>query len=174
MRQAAKHSARPEDAEDALQDACVQFLAHYQGEPGVQALRWMMLVSKRRAWAIAAHHRNREVLCELSVTDAPRQPERPVIVAEADAELDPAQLSERAEQRADRLAALARLKSDERTALLLLGLGLSYAEIAARQHWTKTKVNRCLAEGREALRRAGQFPAAAPRSQTTHSPKAAA
>jgi RNA polymerase sigma factor (sigma-70 family) len=174
-RQAAKHSLRPADAEDALQDACVQFLGHYEGPPATQALRWMMLVTKRCAWAIAAPHRDREVLCELSVTDAPRQPDYPVIVAEADVELDPAQLSERADQQAERLAALARLKSDERTALVLLGLGLSYAEIAARQHWTKTKVNRCLAEGREALRRAGEYPAVAPKNHTsTHSPEAAA
>jgi RNA polymerase sigma factor (sigma-70 family) len=160
QRQAAKHSQRPADAEDALQDACVQFLGHYQGPPGTQALRWMMLVTKRCAWAIAAPHRDREVLCELSVTDAPRQPNHPVIVAEADPDLDPARLTERADQQAERLAALGRLKPDERSALLLLGLGLSYREIAERRAWTYTKVNRCLAEGRAALRQATQIPTA--------------
>ena len=152
IRQATKHSARPEDAEDALQDACVQFLDHYQGEPGVQALRWMMLVTKRCAWAIDAHYREREVLSELTVGEALRATERPAIVAEAGSGLDPARLTERAEQRAERLTALGRLKSDQRIALVLLGLGLSYREIAARNQWSYTKVNRSLAEGRSALR----------------------
>jgi DNA-directed RNA polymerase specialized sigma24 family protein len=34
-----------------------------------------------------------------------------------------------------------------------LALGYSYREIAERQGWTYTKVNRCVAEGRAALRR---------------------
>lgn len=152
QRQAAKHSIRPADAEDALQDACVQFLAHYRGEPGVQALRWMMLVTKRCAWAIGQRHRDRESLCEISPTDAPGEPDRAVLIPEADPDLDPALLTLRAEHRADRRAALGRLKPDERTALLLFGLGLSYREIAEQKHWTRTKVNRCIAEGRAALR----------------------
>ena len=43
-RQARFHSRRPEDAEDALSDACVQFLRFYDGPAGDDALRWMMLV----------------------------------------------------------------------------------------------------------------------------------
>lgn len=49
--------------------------------------------------------------------------------------------------------ALRRLKEDERRAMLLRALGLSYHEIAAETGWTRTKVNRCLAEGRSALLR---------------------
>ena len=45
------------------------------------------------------------------------------------------------------------LKPDQRTALILLGLGCSYAEIGALRGWTYTKVNRCISEGRAALRR---------------------
>lgn len=174
-RQAAKHSTRPTDAEDALQDACVQFLTHYDGPAATDALRWMMLVTKRCAWA-KGDRPDREVLSELSCTDAPGEPGCPVLIAEADAEFDPAHLIERLEHDADRLAALERLKRDERTALLLLGLGLSYAEIAAKQHWTKTKVNRCLAEGRDALRKAGSYPAVPPKSHpsTLPSPEPAA
>ena len=52
-------------------------------------------------------------------------------------------------------ARLARLKPDERTALALQAAGYSYAEIAAAKGWTYTKVNRCIAEGRAALREAG-------------------
>ena len=47
---------------------------------------------------------------------------------------------------------LAGLKADERTAIVLQAGGFSYAEIGAMRGWTYTKVNRCLAEGRAALR----------------------
>ena len=158
LRQAAKHSARPADAEDVLQDACIQFLDHYEGPPGVDALRWMMLVTKRRAWAIGSRHRKHEALPELSSTDAAGSS---VLIAVADADLDPALVAEQTERREQRFAALAQLKRDERTALALFGLGLSYREIAARKDWTYTKVNRCIAEGRVALR---QAPASRPAS----------
>jgi DNA-directed RNA polymerase specialized sigma24 family protein len=51
-------------------------------------------------------------------------------------------------------ARLRELKPDERTAIGLAAAGYSYGEIAERRGWTKTKVNRCLYEGRSALRKA--------------------
>jgi DNA-directed RNA polymerase specialized sigma24 family protein len=68
---------------------------------------------------------------------------------------DPRLIVERAEQYAAYTALLARLKPDERTALLLLALGYSYREIGELRGWTHTKVNRCLSEGRAALRESG-------------------
>ena len=111
-----------------------------------------MLVTKRCAWATASRHRDREVLCELSVTDAEGNPDQPLLTSRAEEDLDPAHLAERSEEQAERTRALARLKSDERSALLLFGAGLKYREIAERRRWTYTKVNRCIAEGRAALR----------------------
>ncbi|MGH3041376.1 MAG: RNA polymerase sigma factor [Gaiellaceae bacterium] len=64
----------------------------------------------------------------------------------------PAERVGRDEMLAERRQALAKLKPDERRALWLLGLGLSYAEICRATGWTYTKVNRCLSEGRSALR----------------------
>lgn len=58
----------------------------------------------------------------------------------------PAEAEERREQLCRQREALAALKGDERRALLLLGLGLSYAEICEACSWSYTKVNRCLAE----------------------------
>lgn len=152
MRQAIAHSRQPADAEDALQDACVQFLGHYDGPPGANALRWMMLVVKRCAWTIGSRERRRESPVELSATDAVGSEEPPTLVAVADAGLDPACLAERRERHSERRAALARLKPDERTALGLLAAGCSYREIGQLRDWTHTKINRCLAEGRAALR----------------------
>jgi DNA-directed RNA polymerase specialized sigma24 family protein len=65
---------------------------------------------------------------------------------------DPHEAAERKEQLAERRRAIAALKHDERHALWLLALGLSYAEICDATGWTHTKVNRCLSEGRAALR----------------------
>lgn len=47
--------------------------------------------------------------------------------------------------------ALRDLKPCEVTALWLQMQGLSYEEIAARQSWSRTKVNRCITEGRRAF-----------------------
>lgn len=48
--------------------------------------------------------------------------------------------------------ALSQLKPQELKALTMLAEGYSYAEIAAINSWTRTKVNRCLAEGRQSFR----------------------
>lgn len=150
-RQAARNSSRTVDAEDALQDACVQFLRHYEGSSELSAaLPWMLLVVKRCAWTIGNRRRRREASVVLSTTDVCdlEQPGLTVI----DERPGPAERAERAEHLRRCLALLSRLKPDERTAIVLLAIGYSYREIMACQGWTHTKVNRCLSEGRAALR----------------------
>ena len=66
--------------------------------------------------------------------------------------LDPAESAERSEAVAEARVALAALKANERLAIVLQAQGYSYAEICELCGWTYTKVNRCLAEGRERLR----------------------
>jgi RNA polymerase sigma factor (sigma-70 family) len=148
LRQASKNSARGADAEDALQDACLRFLANYDGAPGTDALRWMMFVTKRCAWAIGARRSEHESSRQLDSGD----PHGSGALARADSNLDPALIVERSQRNEQRLAALAELKHDQRTALILFGLGFSYNEIADRKSWSYTKVNRCIREGRAALR----------------------
>ena len=150
-RQAAKNSSCSADAEDALQDACVQFLRSYSGPAELSAaLPWLLLAVKHSAWKLGARRRRCEALVALSPTDAPVG-ERPALTA-LDERPGPAERAERSEHLAERRSALAQLKPDERTALLLFALGFSYREIMARQGWTHTKVNRCLSEGRARLR----------------------
>jgi RNA polymerase sigma factor (sigma-70 family) len=150
-RQAAKHSQRPVDAEDALHDAYALFLQRFHGR--LPALPYLMTTIKHSAWAIS---RRPDRSREYSAYDA----------VGSDSEFDPWELipdpsnepqtqAERHEELERRRAAILALKPDERRALLLLGAGLSYREIAELNDWTLTKVNRCLAEGRAALRRAG-------------------
>lgn len=154
QRQAIRHSKRPEAAEEALQDACVQFLARFEGTSLEHALPWMLLTTKRCAWAIAEAERRApaELLAPTDCSDRSEQrwtvrDERPETAARAERRIEHAETVRRFE----------RLKPDERTALILLGLGCSYREISELRGWTYTKVNRCIAEGRAALRRGKQL-----------------
>jgi RNA polymerase sigma factor (sigma-70 family) len=144
MRQARSHSRRPEDADDALGDACVQFLRSYDGPAGEDALRWMLLVIKRCAWAIGRKSQARETRHGGAEYEA--------TVANVDAP-GPAELVERAEETAQMVELIENLKPDERTALILLGLGCSRAEIRELRGWSAAKVHRCIVEGREQVRR---------------------
>jgi RNA polymerase sigma factor (sigma-70 family) len=139
LAQARRHSSRSEDAEDALGDASVQFLRHYSGPPGDEALHWMLTVVKRSAWQIARRRRNREA-------------EDVTANLEAAGGADPAELAERSEEATEIAAAITALKPDERAALLLRGLGLSHGEIAELRAWSLTKVRRLLREGRAKVR----------------------
>jgi RNA polymerase sigma factor (sigma-70 family) len=147
LRQARRNSNRTVDAEDALATACVQFLRFYDGQAGVNALRWMMLVVKRCAWQLSGQ--------ESKTLPVPFEADEPVavVLAERHENADPADLVERRAEVSEVAALMAQLKPAERDALVLLGLGYSYKEIAEIQGWTLTKVNRCLTEGRAALRR---------------------
>lgn len=148
--QATKHAELPDDADDALQSAYVLFLERYNGlgEP----LAWLYTTVKREAWGIRRRtSRRRECAFNLPATE--NGTERDLCQAlPADAP-GPAERFTRGELLKTRRGALAELKPDERRALWLLGLGYSYAEICEATGWTYTKVNRCLSEGRSALRK---------------------
>jgi RNA polymerase sigma factor (sigma-70 family) len=143
--QARRHALGETEAEEALQEASLDFLRSYEGPAGIDALRWLQIAVKHRAWELNRKHRAR----------ASREARRGREGVERElmgAGLEPDEWLERVEAVEQFFAGLARLKPDERTALLLFGLGCSYREICERQGWTHTKVNRCLAEGRAALR----------------------
>ncbi len=148
-RQAFRHSQSPEAAKEALQDAAIQFMRYFEGESANHAFGWMLTTVKRCAWAITRKARRRQPLV-LSATDCDDREETSFIAR--DERPGPEELAERHAEHAETVRAFEGLKPDERTALLMLGLGCSYREIQERRGWTRTKVNRCLAEGREALR----------------------
>jgi DNA-directed RNA polymerase specialized sigma24 family protein len=152
--QTRRNSQLPSDADDALQDACVAFLRFYDGPGGLDALRWMQLVSKRCAWVIGRRgHRQRERSFGLPGEDRPdASPADDFELFLADPGRGPAELAEDADTARERRRRFAQLKPDERRALLLFALGYSYGEIAERCGWTYTKVNRCINEGRATLR----------------------
>jgi len=134
-----------DDADDACQRALLILLTKAPALPPAALLRWMCVVTRREALAV---RRARERLLsgggddgalERLHSERPGTPDR----------------IERREPALERLAALAELKPDQRRAIVLQARGYSYAEIGTLTGWTHTKVNRCLAEGRAGLRRAG-------------------
>jgi RNA polymerase sigma factor (sigma-70 family) len=143
------HSLSTESAEEALADACIQFMRFWEGPRGIPALQWMLVVAKRCAWAISRKERRRASASEgLSFELGDSELERSL----PDTAPDPAERTERSAELTEIAVLLEELKPDERTALILFGLGCSYAEIAERRGWTYSKVNRCIAEGRERVR----------------------
>jgi RNA polymerase sigma factor (sigma-70 family) len=148
-RQARRHSPGELEAEEALQEASLDFLRGYDGPAGVDAVCWLQIAVKHRAWQLGRRQRASASRAAPVWRDGPK---RELAATSA----DPVEWAERAEAVAQFFAALAQLKPDQRTALLLFGLGCSYREIGERQGWTHTKVNRCISEGRAALRRGRQ------------------
>jgi RNA polymerase sigma factor (sigma-70 family) len=146
---ARRHAASPEDAEDALQTAYVRFIERYRAD--CEPLAWLHTAVKREAWALRRRSSRRR---ELSL-DSPRDLEDgPAWIYSLPSDAaGPCELALRAADVAERERLLRDLKPDERSALLLLGLGFSYEQIGTGQGWTYTKVNRCIAEGRAELRR---------------------
>ncbi len=147
---ARRNCASREEAEEALQDAFAIFLDSFNPAGEAPPLAWLTLTLKRRCWAI---YRRQRQIGELSVelggvTESVSRPDLLGDPAER-----PDQLAEDAEDFAGMRSRLAALKPQEREALGLLAFGYSYREICELTGWTYTKVNRCLAEGRAALRR---------------------
>jgi RNA polymerase sigma factor (sigma-70 family) len=142
------HCECPEDAEDVLGDTCVRFLECFDGEGEQEAGRWMFFVSRRRAREIARRRRERNLLAPGSEELPEERPgEEPVAP-----DRGPAELVEASASTAVFVAAFATLKEDERYALTMLAFGYGYDEIADSRGWSRTKVNRSLAEGRARLR----------------------
>jgi RNA polymerase sigma factor (sigma-70 family) len=132
------------DADDALQRAVEILLTKAPTDDHRRLVGWMNVVTRHEAIAL---RRGRE----RALGWADGEPDELLDSLPVD-RLDPADLAERREGfDADRRA-LASLKADHRRAIFLQALGYSYAEIAALCGWTYTKVNRCLAEGRDRLR----------------------
>ena len=148
-RQANRHAELPDDADDALQSAYLLFVERYKGigEP----LAWLYTTVKREAWAIR-RRTSRQRECSLTPTGPNGDSEINLAEILPTDLPGPAERLERREVITERLRSLSNLKHDERRALALLGMGLSYAEICELTGWTHTKVNRCLSEGRASLR----------------------
>jgi RNA polymerase sigma factor (sigma-70 family) len=149
-RTARRYSLCADDADDALQRGLEILLKKAPSEDPRELIRWTQTVVKHEALAV---RRERERI--LSGPAAARLgPEAEDWVALIPATADgPPERAERRETIARSREALQALKPQELRALTLLAEGYSYAEIGEITGYSQTKINRCLAEGRERFRK---------------------
>jgi DNA-directed RNA polymerase specialized sigma24 family protein len=135
------------DAEEALQEAFIAFIRHFDPDRGAPPLAWLTLTLKRQCGA----KRRKAHLDRYVGQEAERGGGELGFVLES----IPSPTSgteELAVKRDEARRRLGRLKPDQRAALLLQAAGFSYEEIGVGRGWSYTKVNRCVNEGRAALR----------------------
>lgn len=143
---ARSHARSMAVAEEALQEALISFLRHYDPGGGAPPIGWLKLALKRECWRRQERERwDRRAGQELGPDEEGSGFRMEQVAAPGSSPED--QLLDRLE--ADRR--LGRLKPDERTSVELQGAGFSYAEIAEHKGWTYTKVHRSVKEGRARL-----------------------
>jgi RNA polymerase sigma factor (sigma-70 family) len=149
-RTARRYSLCADDADDALQRALEILLIKAPTDDPRELIRWTQTVVKHEALAV---RRDRERILSGPAAVA-TEPGREDWVARIPAGGDgPAERAERHEAIARSREALQALKPQELRALSLLAEGYSYKEIGEITGFSQTKINRCLAEGRERFRR---------------------
>ncbi|HEY2717459.1 MAG TPA: sigma-70 family RNA polymerase sigma factor [Solirubrobacterales bacterium] len=149
-RTARRFSLCEDDAEDALQRALEILLRKAPSEDPRDLVRWTQTVVRHEAQAVR-RERERILSGPAAATPEPGREDWTALLP-SDA-LGPAERAERSEAVARTREALQSLKPQELRALTLLAEGYSYAEIGEITGFSKTKINRCLAEGRERFRR---------------------
>ncbi|HWB68584.1 MAG TPA: sigma-70 family RNA polymerase sigma factor, partial [Solirubrobacterales bacterium] len=148
-RTARRYSLCGDDADDAFQRGLEILLTKAPTEDLRELIRWTHTVIKHEALNV---RRNRERLLGPTAgtsEDGEEHDWTELIAAEGDG---PAEKAERHEEIARSREALQALKPQELRALTLLAEGYSYAEIGRITGYSNTKINRCLAEGRERFR----------------------
>jgi RNA polymerase sigma factor (sigma-70 family) len=152
LRQTARrYSLCADDAEDAYQRTLEIILTKAPTGQVRKLIAWAQTVTKHEALAI---RRERERLLGVGAPAAAGAGRAVDWVALIPAGDDgPDERAERREAIARSREALQALKPAELRALTLLGEGYSYAEIGELTGFSQTKINRCLAEGRERFRR---------------------
>jgi RNA polymerase sigma factor (sigma-70 family) len=145
-RTARRYSLCADDVEEALQRSLEILLRKAPSDDPLELIKWLQTVVKHEALAV-----RRERERDLTVPGAPGD-EDWVALLPAPAN-GPAEQVEKREEIARSREALQALKPQELRALTLFGEGYSYAEIGEITNWSHTKINRCLAEGRERFRR---------------------
>ena len=142
LRVARRYAGCATDAEDAYQRALEIFIRNAGRLERANAHKWLHTVVKHEALQVRRQRAKLVGVEEESALDALDDGRHLVTVEER---------GERFEEMTRAAEALKRLKPQEVTALVLKAQGLSYNEIAEREGWTYTKVNRCLTEGRRSF-----------------------
>ncbi|MBK5220868.1 MAG: sigma-70 family RNA polymerase sigma factor [Thermoleophilia bacterium] len=148
-RTARRYSLCADDADDALQRALEILLRKAPTTDPRELIRWTQTVVKHEALAI---RRDRERILSGPAAAPSEDGEIDWIALIPSPGAGPAERAERREAIARSREALQTLKPQELRALSLLAEGYSYREIGEITGYSQTKINRCLAEGRERFR----------------------
>lgn len=139
LRVAHRHSLCADDAHDAYQRSMEILLRRAPTLDPKSAHKWLTVVVKREAMEVRRARAEAVTSGDLDYD---------TVEAETSSPEERAMSADRATRAAE---ALQRLKPQELRALWLKALGHSYEEISALTGFSRTKVNRCLAEGRKAF-----------------------
>lgn len=145
-RTARRYSLCEDDADEALQRALEIVLRKAPSTDHLHLVKYMQKVVKHEALAIRSE---RERILASPLPPGEDGDWVSLLPSSCDG---PAEKAERQEAIARSREALQALKPHELRALTLLAEGYSYAEIGEITSWSHTKINRCLAEGRERFR----------------------
>lgn len=146
---ARRYSLCVDDAEEALQRGLEILLRKAPSDDPRQLIKWTQTVVKHEA--LAVRHEREQILAGPAAMAPDRGPDWvSLLPAAADG---PPERAERREAIARSREALQALKPQELRALTLLAEGYSYVEIGEITGFSRTKINRCLAEGRERFRK---------------------
>ncbi len=149
-RTARRYSLCADDADEAVQRGLEILLRKAPTGDSRRLIKWMQKVVKHEALAIRY---DRERVFAGPAALAPEPGAEDWIALLPSASDGPEERLERQEAIARSREALQALRPQELQALTLLAEGYSYAEIGEIHDWSATKVNRCVAEGRERFRR---------------------
>lgn len=148
-RTALRYSLCPDDAEEALQRGFEILLRKAPSDDPRDLVRWTQTVVKHEAMAVR-RERERILAGPAAVSSKGGEDWVDLLPASVDG---PPERAERRESIARSREALRALKPQELQALTLLAEGYSYVEIGEITGWSRSKINKCLAEGRERFRR---------------------
>jgi RNA polymerase sigma factor (sigma-70 family) len=146
-RTARRFSLCEDDADDALQRGFEILLSKAPNADPRELIKWTQIVVKREAMAL--RQERERMLVSPALANAAQEDWISLVPSAA---AGPEERAERRETVARSREALQALKPQELRALTLLAEGYSYAEIGEITSWSHTKINRCLAEGRERFR----------------------
>jgi RNA polymerase sigma factor (sigma-70 family) len=147
---ARRYSLCADDVEDTLQHTLEILLRDAPSEDPCELIKWTQTVVKHKALAI--RHDRERTLGDPATVIAERNRGDWVSLIPAEGDGTPERV-ERRETIARSREALQALKPQELRALTLLAEGYSYVEIEQITGFSQTKINRCLAEGRERFRK---------------------
>jgi RNA polymerase sigma factor (sigma-70 family) len=143
-RTARRYSLDREDADDAYQRALEIVLTKAPTTDPRELIRWTQTVTKHEALAVRQHRER--------LLGHPIGGELDPVALIPASTAGPDERAERREEVARSREALLALKPAELRALTLLAEGYSYAEIGEITGFSRTKINRVLAEGRDRFR----------------------